>query len=141
MWCWVAVVRTDFRSVLQLLVTANVGPSSLIFTLMMEALSSSETEFLQEPHGTTSQKTAFFINLKSYIVIFMCFFSIFLWLPPVTIGYSPRHFMPQYPSTMFSPYSETRSFVQTKNGHNYCKRFIKFAFLDRIYVKNNTIKE
>jgi hypothetical protein len=28
---------------------------------MMEALSSSETRFLQEPHGVTSQKTAFFI--------------------------------------------------------------------------------
>jgi hypothetical protein len=28
---------------------------------MMEALSSSESLFSQEPHGVTSQKTAFFI--------------------------------------------------------------------------------
>jgi Na+-transporting methylmalonyl-CoA/oxaloacetate decarboxylase gamma subunit len=39
----------------------NVVLSSLILViLMMEALSSSETRFLQEPHGVTSQKTAFF---------------------------------------------------------------------------------
>jgi hypothetical protein len=36
----------------QLLVTASVVPSSLILvTLMKEALSSSETSVLQEPHG------------------------------------------------------------------------------------------
>jgi hypothetical protein len=45
----------------ELLVTANVVPSSpIIVTLMKKALSSSETRFLQEPHGVTSQKTAFF---------------------------------------------------------------------------------
>jgi hypothetical protein len=37
-------------------------PSSLIpFTLMKEAIPSSETRFFEEPHGVTSQKTAFFI--------------------------------------------------------------------------------
>jgi hypothetical protein len=30
-------------------------------TLMMEAIPSSKTSFLQEPHGITSQKMAFFI--------------------------------------------------------------------------------
>jgi hypothetical protein len=35
-----------------LVVTANVVPSSLILsTLMMEAMRSSQTSFLQEPHG------------------------------------------------------------------------------------------
>jgi hypothetical protein len=49
------------RSVRRLLVTANVVPSSpIIVTLMMEALSSSET--LVEPHGVTSQKTPFFYD-------------------------------------------------------------------------------
>jgi hypothetical protein len=48
-------------SVRQLLVTANVVPSSpILVTLMMEALSSSETSALTEPHGVTSQKTTFF---------------------------------------------------------------------------------
>jgi hypothetical protein len=44
------------RSVRRLLVTASVVPSSpILVTLMMEALSSSET-----PHGVTFQKTPFF---------------------------------------------------------------------------------
>jgi hypothetical protein len=44
-----------------LLVTAKVVPSSLILvTLMMEALRSSKMSVLQEPHGVTSQKIAFF---------------------------------------------------------------------------------
>jgi hypothetical protein len=43
------------RNVLQLLVTANAVPSSLIVVnLMMEALSSSETSVLTEPRGVTS---------------------------------------------------------------------------------------
>jgi acetylglutamate synthase len=43
------------------LLTVNVLPSSpILVTLMMEALSSSETSVLQEPHGVTSQKTSFF---------------------------------------------------------------------------------
>jgi hypothetical protein len=73
----VTLVRTDvseelatdhaakkyLRSVRRLLVTASVVPSSpILVTLMKEALSSSETLFLQEPHGVTSQKTPFFID-------------------------------------------------------------------------------
>jgi hypothetical protein len=43
----------------QLLFTANVVPSSLILSkVIMEAIRSSETWFLQEPHGVTSQMTA-----------------------------------------------------------------------------------
>jgi hypothetical protein len=50
-------------SMLRLLVTANVVlSSSIIVTLMMEALGSSKRLFLQEPHGVTFQKTAFFIT-------------------------------------------------------------------------------
>jgi hypothetical protein len=46
----------------QLLVRASVVPSSpILVTLIKEALTSSETLFLQEPHGITSQKTPFFI--------------------------------------------------------------------------------
>jgi hypothetical protein len=48
------------RSVRRLLVTAGVVPSSPIVILMKEALSSSETSLLQEPHGL-SQKLTFFI--------------------------------------------------------------------------------
>jgi hypothetical protein len=49
-------------SVRRLLVTASVVPSSpILVILMMEALSSSETRLIQEPHGVTYQKTAFFI--------------------------------------------------------------------------------
>jgi hypothetical protein len=48
-------------SVHRLLVTASVVPSSpILVTLMMEALSSSETSVLQESHSVTSQKTPFF---------------------------------------------------------------------------------
>jgi hypothetical protein len=54
-------LRRTSRSVRRLLVAARVVPSSLILvTLMKEALGSSETRFLQEPHGVTSQKTTFF---------------------------------------------------------------------------------
>jgi hypothetical protein len=42
-----------------LLVTANVRSSPILVTLMMEALRSSETSVLQEPHGITFQKTPF----------------------------------------------------------------------------------
>jgi hypothetical protein len=43
----VAIVRTEVRSVLQLLVAAKVVPSSLItFILKMEAMLSSETPVL-----------------------------------------------------------------------------------------------
>jgi hypothetical protein len=45
----------------RLLVAACVVPSAPIFvTLMKEAPGSSETWFLQEPHGVTTQKTPFF---------------------------------------------------------------------------------
>jgi hypothetical protein len=50
------------RSACRLLVTARVVPSSpILVTLMKEALSSPKRQFLQESHGVTSQKTAFFI--------------------------------------------------------------------------------
>jgi hypothetical protein len=55
-WCLVFL-----RSVRRLLITASVVPSSpILITLIKEALSSSETSVLQEPHGVTSQKTPFF---------------------------------------------------------------------------------
>jgi hypothetical protein len=45
-----------------LAVTSNVVPtSSFLVTVMMEALSSSETSVLTEPHGITFQKTTLFI--------------------------------------------------------------------------------
>jgi hypothetical protein len=65
----VALVRTDvseelsaslvfLRSVCRLLVTASFVPSSSILVTMMKgALSSSESRFLQESHGVTTQKT------------------------------------------------------------------------------------
>jgi hypothetical protein len=50
------------RSVRRLVVTASVVPSSPILVILMkEALSSSETLVLKEPHDVTSQKTPFFI--------------------------------------------------------------------------------
>jgi hypothetical protein len=50
------------RSVLWSLVIAYVVPSSsTLATLMMEAIRSSDTWFLQHSHAVTSQKTAFFI--------------------------------------------------------------------------------
>jgi ABC-type uncharacterized transport system permease subunit len=48
------------RSVLQLLVTANVPGSLILLTLMMEATHSSETSVLIRATGVTSQMTAFF---------------------------------------------------------------------------------
>jgi hypothetical protein len=46
----------------QFLVTANVISHSLtLSTLMVEAIRSSETRFLEEPHSVTLKKTAFFI--------------------------------------------------------------------------------
>jgi hypothetical protein len=50
------------HSVLRLLVTVNVAPSSpILVTLMMETLGSSETSVLTEAIRVTSQKTAFCI--------------------------------------------------------------------------------
>jgi hypothetical protein len=51
--------NTNLRSVLRLLVTADVSSSPILVTLMMEALSSSE---LQEPYGVTSQETFFIVT-------------------------------------------------------------------------------
>jgi hypothetical protein len=48
------------HSLLHLLNTADVPSLLILFTLMMEALYSSKTSFLQETHGITSKKTAFF---------------------------------------------------------------------------------
>jgi hypothetical protein len=49
-------------SVLLLLVTDNVVPSSLILvTLVKKEILSPKSRFLQEPHGVTSQNTAFFL--------------------------------------------------------------------------------
>jgi hypothetical protein len=49
------------RSTLQLLVTANVVPTSFVlFALMMESIHFFETWFLEEPRGLTSQKTVVF---------------------------------------------------------------------------------
>jgi hypothetical protein len=57
-----AVAVVFLRSVHRLLVTASVVPSSLILvTLMKEALTSSERQFLHEQHSVTLQKTSFFI--------------------------------------------------------------------------------
>jgi hypothetical protein len=48
-------------SVLWLLVTANIVLSSpMLVTQIIEAVSSSETSVLQEPHGETSQNTSLF---------------------------------------------------------------------------------
>jgi hypothetical protein len=50
------------RSVRRLLVTASVVPSSQIpVTVIKEALSSSKSRLLQQPHGVTTQKTPNFI--------------------------------------------------------------------------------
>jgi hypothetical protein len=57
------------------LVTANVFPRSPnLVTLMMHRYVPPKHRFLQEPHGVTSQKMAFFIvtageTLKSYIAL------------------------------------------------------------------------
>jgi hypothetical protein len=61
-------VSVFLRSVLQCLITANVVHSLVIlFTLMMEAICSSEMSVLNEPHGVTNQKMAFFMtNLQSW---------------------------------------------------------------------------
>jgi hypothetical protein len=69
------LVRTLAVTIVRrLLVTASVVPSShILVTVMKEALSSSESRYLQEPRGVTSQKTTFFSdpreNLKSYVAL------------------------------------------------------------------------
>jgi hypothetical protein len=55
-------ISVFLRSVLQLLVTGNVVPSSLIFSpWWWRWYVPPKHRFLQEPHGLTFQKTAFFI--------------------------------------------------------------------------------
>jgi hypothetical protein len=52
-------------------VTSNIATSSLIlFTLMMGAILSSKSRFLQEPHGVTYQKTAFLNQRQSLAPLF-----------------------------------------------------------------------
>jgi hypothetical protein len=54
--------RRTLRRNTKVFLAACVVPSSPIFvTLMKEAPGSSETSFLEEPHGVTTQKTRFFI--------------------------------------------------------------------------------
>jgi hypothetical protein len=63
---YVAFLRSERR----LLVTANVVPSSsILVTLLMEALRSPKRRFLQEPCDVTSQKTAFFNkhSIRTYV--------------------------------------------------------------------------
>jgi hypothetical protein len=49
-------------SSLRLLVTAKVPTSLILVTLMMEAIIPLKRRFLQEAHGVTIQKSAFFIK-------------------------------------------------------------------------------
>jgi hypothetical protein len=58
--------HNSLRSVRRLLVTANVPISLILVTLMMEALLSSETSVLNEPHGVTSQKTDFSNRFEAF---------------------------------------------------------------------------
>jgi hypothetical protein len=69
-------MRVKIISVLRLLVTANVVPSSpILVTLMLEVIRSSENKFLQESHGVTSWKTAFFIvtSVKISNLKYLCY--------------------------------------------------------------------
>jgi hypothetical protein len=62
-------VTSNGRTLRRLIVTASVVPSSsILVTLMREALSSSETSVLKKPHGVTSHKTPFFNN---YTILFL----------------------------------------------------------------------
>jgi hypothetical protein len=55
-----------------LLVTANVVPTApILVTLMMEALRSPKCRVLYEPHGVTSQNTAFFTSHSSQHLVHM----------------------------------------------------------------------
>jgi hypothetical protein len=56
-----AVTTVFLRSVLRLLVAANVPSSRILFPLMMEVIVPPERRCLQERQGVTSQKAAFFI--------------------------------------------------------------------------------
>jgi hypothetical protein len=66
----------------RLLITANVPSSPILGTLMMEALSSSETSVLTKSiHGVTSQKTPFFINKCSRHISFIIQITIKPFIP------------------------------------------------------------
>jgi hypothetical protein len=63
-------VRNKVNSVLPLLVTGNVFPSSLIlFALMMRQHVLSKRQFSQEPHGVTSQKAPLLKTLGGLVSI------------------------------------------------------------------------
>jgi hypothetical protein len=67
-------IKIIARSVRPLLVAASVFLSSpILVTLKKDVLGSSETRFLQEPHGVTSQKTPLFI----WQIVFLCTFTEF----------------------------------------------------------------
>jgi hypothetical protein len=51
---------------IQLLVTANIVPNSLILSTLMMEVFPPKCQFLQEPHGVTSQKTAFFNTFQDH---------------------------------------------------------------------------
>jgi hypothetical protein len=58
----IAFSKSFVSSMLRLLVTANIAPSSrILVTIMMEALRSYETSALTRASQVTSKKTAFFI--------------------------------------------------------------------------------
>jgi hypothetical protein len=56
-----SIIRvTRIGEVRRLIVMAKVPRSAILVTLMIHALRSSETRFLQEPQGVISQRTTFF---------------------------------------------------------------------------------
>jgi hypothetical protein len=56
----VALVRTEVSEERSASFISVVPSSSILVTLMKEALSSPKRRLLQEPHGVTSQKVPFF---------------------------------------------------------------------------------
>jgi hypothetical protein len=68
-----STLRVFLRSVLRLLVMANVPSLPILVTLKMKALRSSEISVLKEPHGVTSQKTAFYyVSVLSERMSILC---------------------------------------------------------------------
>jgi hypothetical protein len=69
------------RSVLRLLVTANVPTLLILVTLMMEAIRPSKHWLLQEPHGVTCQKTAYFKGeflYNLYMYYYCCYYILII---------------------------------------------------------------
>jgi hypothetical protein len=63
------------RSVFQLLVTANVPDSIILSTLMMEAVSSSETSFLTTATGRQSPEHNILLFMKQFVhFVIICFY-------------------------------------------------------------------